>query len=161
MVMAAAAVITRFFTLRHLIFTQRIKAFFGAIAFIRCTRDQHLINHGVVAVKTFGLEIRAFVPLQIEPVHTIHNGFNCFRRGALEIGVFNTQYELTFVVACKKPGIESGTCTTDVQIACRARREASFDFHEMALRYKDAGNRQILGKKQWAIFYHCGGIPQC
>ncbi|PUB50005.1 hypothetical protein AC520_3565 [Enterobacter sp. OLF] len=31
----------------------------------------------------------------------------------------------------------------------------------MALRYKDAGNRQIPGKKQWAIFYHCGGIPQC
>ena len=82
-------------------------------------------------------------------------------RGALKIGVFNTQHELTFVVACEKPGIESGTCTTDVQIACRARREASFDFHEMALRYKDAGNRQILGKKRWAIFYHCGGIPQC
>ncbi|EGK58778.1 hypothetical protein HMPREF9086_3271 [Enterobacter hormaechei ATCC 49162] len=31
----------------------------------------------------------------------------------------------------------------------------------MALRYIDAGNRQILGRKQWAIFYHCGPIPQC
>jgi hypothetical protein len=31
----------------------------------------------------------------------------------------------------------------------------------MALRYKDAGNRQILGEKQWAIFYHCEAIPQC
>nr|VUD32291.1 Uncharacterised protein [Raoultella sp. NCTC 9187] len=132
--MAAATVVARFLAVCHLLFAQRVEALFRAVAFIGRTRFQHFINNGVVAVKTFSLEIRTFVPLQIQPVHPIHNGFDCFRRGALEIGVFNTQYKLTIVVAGKKPGVESSTRAANVQIACRAGREASFDFHEMALR---------------------------
>ena len=80
MAVAAAPVITRLFTLCHLLFTQRVQTFFGAIAFISGTRCQHFINDGVIPVKTFGLEVRTFIPFQIQPVHSIHDGFNCFRR---------------------------------------------------------------------------------
>ncbi len=130
----ATPVITRLLAFRHLIFTQLLQTLFRAVAFIGCSRLQHLVNHRVIAIKTFGLEIWAFVPFQVQPVHTIHDGFNGFRRGTLKIGVFNTQHEFTAVVTCEKPGIKSSTRAADVQITCRARREASFDFHEMALR---------------------------
>ncbi|MPM99987.1 hypothetical protein SDC9_147182 [bioreactor metagenome] len=131
---APGTVVARLFTLRHLLFTQCVQAFFGAVTFIGRARFQHLINHCVITIETFSLEVRTFVPFQTQPVHTVHNGFDSFRRGTFEIGVFNTQHKLTAVITCKKPGVESSTRTTDVQIACRAWREASFDFHEMALR---------------------------
>ncbi|CCJ99025.1 conserved hypothetical protein [Cronobacter malonaticus 507] len=129
MAVAATAVITRLFALRHLLFAQRFQTLFRAIAFICRTRRQHFINHRVVAIEAFGLEIRAFIPLQAQPVHPIHNGFDGFRRGALKIGVFNTQHKFATLIAGEKPGIKSGTGATDVQIAGRAWREAGFDFH--------------------------------
>ena len=104
---AAAAVVTRLLTVRHLLFAQRVQTLFRAVAFICGACFQHFINHRVVAIKTFGLEVRAFIPFQIQPVHAIHNGFNSFRSGAFEIGVFNTQHKLTAMIACKKPGIKS------------------------------------------------------
>ena len=79
-VMAATTVITRFFAFCHLLFAQRIQTLPGAVALIGRACHQHLVNYGVIAVKTFGLEVWAFVPRQIQPVHPIHNGFNCFRR---------------------------------------------------------------------------------
>ena len=105
MAVAAATVVTWLLTVCHLLFAQCVQTLFGAIAFIRGTGFQHLINHGVVAIKTFGLEVRTFIPFQIQPIHAIHNGFNSFRSGAFEIGVFNTQHKLTVMVTCKKPGI--------------------------------------------------------
>ena len=80
MAMAAAAVITRFFTFCHLLFTQRLKTLFGAVAFIRRTRFKHFIDNRVITIETFGLEIRALIPLQAQPVHAIHNCFDGFRR---------------------------------------------------------------------------------
>ncbi len=133
MIVAAATVVTWLFIIRHLLFAQSFQTFFRAVALISCTRFKHVINNRVIAIKTFGLEIRAFIPLQIKPVHTIHNGFDCFRRGTFEIGIFDTQHKLTALVASKQPGIESSTRAADVQIASRAWREASFDFHEVAL----------------------------
>ncbi|CCK07946.1 conserved hypothetical protein [Cronobacter sakazakii 696] len=129
MAVAATAVVTRLFTLRHLLFAQRFQTLFRAIAFICRTRRQHFINDRVVAIEAFGLEIRAFIPLQAQPVHPIHNGFDGFRRGALKIGVFDTQHKFAALIAGEKPGIKSGTGATDVQIAGRAWREAGFDFH--------------------------------
>ncbi len=132
--MAAATVIARLLAVGHLLFTQRLQTLFRAVATVGGAHFQHVVNNCIVAVETFGLEIRTFIPLQIQPVHAIHNGFDSLWRRAFEIGVFNTQHKLTVLVTCEKPGIESGTRPTDVQIAGRAWREASFDFHEMALR---------------------------
>ncbi|STW05540.1 Uncharacterised protein [Klebsiella grimontii] len=78
--MAAATVVARLFTFRHLFFTQRFQALFGAVAFIGRARLQHFINDGVVAIKTLGLEVRTLIPFQAQPVHTIHDGFNGLRR---------------------------------------------------------------------------------
>ena len=161
MAVAAATVITRLLTFRHLLFAQRFQALFRAIAFISSALFQHLIDHRVVAIKTFGLVVRTFIPLQAQPVHAIHNGFDSFRRGTLKIGVFNTQHELTAVVTCKKPGVKSSTRAANVQIACWAWREASFDFHEMALRLERCRQPANPGKIEWAIFYHSRLIPQC
>ncbi len=147
--MAAAAIVTRLLTLRHLLFAQRFQTLFRAIAFVSGTGFQHLIDYVVITIETFGLEIGAFVPLQIQPVHAIHDGFNCFRGGAFEIGVFNTQHKLTAVVTGKKPGIESSTRTANVQIAGWAWREASFDFHELALRLI---KMPIAGNVRWKLW---------
>ncbi|SAP49591.1 Uncharacterised protein [Klebsiella oxytoca] len=147
--MAAATVITRLFAFCHLFFTQRFQTLFRAIAFIGRARLQHFINDGVIAIKTLGLEVRALIPFQAQPVHTIHDGFNGLRRGALKIGIFNTQHKLTAVVTCKKPGIESSTRAANVQIACRAGREASFDFHEVALRLIKVPTR---GSVRWILW---------
>lgn len=102
----ATPVITRLLAFRHLIFTQLLQTLFRAVAFIGRSRLQHLVNHRVIAIKTFGLEIWAFVPFRVQPVHTIHDGFNGFRRGTLKIGVFNTQHELTAVVTCESENKE-------------------------------------------------------
>ena len=50
MTVAAATVVTRLLTVCHLLFTQRVQTFFGAVTFIRGTGFQHLINHGVVGI---------------------------------------------------------------------------------------------------------------
>ena len=44
-------------------------------------------------------------------------------------GLVETQHKLAAVVTSKKPGIESSTSATDVQIARWAWCKASFDFH--------------------------------
>ncbi|MNT42013.1 hypothetical protein D3C72_1784100 [compost metagenome] len=62
---AAVAVVTRFFTVFHLLFTQRFQTFLRAIAFISSSLHQHVVNHRVITVKTLGLEVRAFVPIQV------------------------------------------------------------------------------------------------
>ncbi|EID67329.1 hypothetical protein ECW26_21500 [Escherichia coli W26] len=65
------------------------------------------------------------------------------------------------MVTCKKPGVKSSTRAANVQIACWAWREASFDFHEMALRLERCRQPANPGKIEWAIFYHSRLIPQC
>ena len=55
--MAAAAIVTRLLTLRHLLFAQRFQTFFRAIAFVSGTGFQHLIDYVVITIETFGLEI--------------------------------------------------------------------------------------------------------
>ncbi|MOA14742.1 hypothetical protein D3C78_1348630 [compost metagenome] len=62
---AAVAVVTRFFAVFHLLFTQRFQTFLRAIAFIGGILHQHVVNHRVIAVKTLGLEVRAFIPIQV------------------------------------------------------------------------------------------------
>ncbi len=129
MAVTAAAVVTWLFVVGHLLFTQRFQTFFRAVAFIGCARFQHFINDRVVTIKTFCLVVRAFIPVEAQPVHAIHDGFDSFRRGALQIRIFNAQHELALVVTGKEPGVKCGTSATYMQIASRAGREACFDFH--------------------------------
>ncbi|MNC51556.1 hypothetical protein D3C75_1008510 [compost metagenome] len=78
MTVTAAAVIAWLVAIRHLFFTQRFKAFFRAVAFVRCTSFQHLVDNRVITIKTFGLVVRTFIPLKTQPIHTIHNSFDSF-----------------------------------------------------------------------------------
>lgn len=148
------------FVIRHLVFTQRFQTLFRAIAFIRSAVFQHFVDHAVIAVKTFGLEIRAFIPVQIQPVHAIHNRVDSFLSGTLEIGVFDTQHKLTAKVAGKEPGIECGTGATDVQIAGRAWGKTGFDFHPGATLITQRQETLLLINKKWLTFYHSALIPQ-
>ncbi|MNN84941.1 hypothetical protein D3C81_2021570 [compost metagenome] len=62
---AAMTVIAWFLAVFHLLFTQRFQAFFRTIALIGRSLLQHFINDRVVAIETFGLEVRTFIPIQI------------------------------------------------------------------------------------------------
>lgn len=145
--MAAAAIVTRLHPSPSAL-AQRFQTFFRAIAFVSGTGFQHLIDYVVITIETFGLEIGAFVPLQIQPVHAIHDGFNCFRversRSVSSIRSTNSPPWLR-----AKSRIESSTRTANVQIAGWAWREASFDFHELALRLI---KMPIAGNVRWKLW---------
>lgn len=97
MVVTATPVVTRLFATSHLIFAQLLQTLLGAIALIGGPLLQHLIDHLIVAIETLGLIIRTLIPIQIQPVHPIHDGVDGFLGGTLQIGIFNAQNKLPWL----------------------------------------------------------------
>ncbi len=127
--MAALAVVTGLLAVGHLAFAQRFQALLGAVALVGAAIRQHLIDQAVVAIETLGLVVGALIPVQLQPFHTLDDGVDRLLGGTFQIGILDTQHELTALILCKQPGIECGTGTADMQEAGRAGSKTGFDFH--------------------------------
>lgn len=128
-VVAALAVVTGLLAVGHLAFAQCFQTLFGAVALVGAAIGQHLVDQTVVAIEALGLVVGALIPVQLQPFHALNDGVDRLLSGTFQVGILDTQHELTALVLCKQPGIECGTGTADMQKAGRAGSKTGFDFH--------------------------------
>ena len=72
-------------------------------------------------------DVRAFVPLEAEPLQPFVNGGHRFLGVSLNVGVFDTQHEFAAVMPRKEPIKQRGTRPADVQIASGRGSETNAD----------------------------------
>src|SRR5437667_8023007 len=96
-------------------------------------------------------DVRAFAPVQAEPLQPFVNGGHCFLGVSLDVGVFDAQHEFSAMVPRKKPIEQRSACPADVQIASRRGGETNADFrrHSIVILSESEGSR-----KSWMIL--CG-----
>ncbi|MNU98224.1 hypothetical protein D3C71_883290 [compost metagenome] len=128
-VVTALAVIAGLLAIGHLAFAQRLQPLLGAEALVGTTVGQHLVDDAVIAIETLGLVVGALIPVQLQPFHALNDGVDRLLSGTFQIGILDTQHELTALALRKQPGIECGTGTANMQEAGRAGSKTGFDFH--------------------------------
>src|SRR5437667_12892934 len=83
-------------------------------------------------------DVRAFAPVQAEPLQPFVNGGHCFLGVALDVGVFDAEHEFSAMVPRKKPIEERSARPADVQMASRRGGETNADFRaHLATDYTD------------------------
>jgi len=80
----------------------------------------------------------ALIPFQLEPFHSVQNGFDGIFRRSKYVCILNPEDELTTVMPRKEPVEEGRACAADVKIAGGAGRETGDDrLHEILDSFSD------------------------
>ncbi len=94
-----------------------LQLFRGAEAGVGVPRAFKLRRHRAIAVQPVGLVKWPFVPVESQPLHALQDRRRQFRPGAVGIGVLNPQNKDAVHASREQPVVESGACSTDVQVA--------------------------------------------
>ena len=74
--------------------------------------------------------MRAFVPIDPEPLESLINRSRGFLGIAFGVGVFDAQNQFAAVVVNEKPIEQSGARAADVKITSRRRSKSNSNFHK-------------------------------
>ena len=72
--------------------------------------------------------MRAFIPIQAEPLQSFVNRCHRFLGVSFDVGVFDAQHEFTAVMPRKQPVEQRGARPSNVQVASRRGSETNADF---------------------------------
>ena len=126
---AVVAVVTRLEVGGHRRLAHGLELFLGFVGVIGGAVGDHLFRDLAVAVQAVGLEDRAFVVVQAQPVHGFQDGVDGGLGAALAVGVFHAQDELATAAARLQVAVQRRAGAADVQETSRAGGEAGAAGH--------------------------------
>src|SRR5438132_8533379 len=90
-------------------------------------------------------DVRAFVPLQAQPLQSLINGGHRFLGVSLDIRVFDAQHEFPAVMPRKQPVEQRGARPANVQVAGGrgGETDADFRFHSVVILSESEGSRKF------------------
>ena len=141
---APAPVVAGLLAARGLLLAHGFQFFLAGVAVVSLAFLEQLLEHFAVAIHALHLVERAFVVVQPEPRHGVQNDLGVFRRGALQVGILDAQYEGALVAPGEGPGKQRGAGAAEVQVAGGAGSETGTDH-----------GHGVLGEK--AAFYAMTG----
>ena len=98
-----------------------LQVFRGAVAVIGRALGQQAVDIFPIEAQPLGLVVRAFVPLEAQPVHGIQNFFDKLCFGTFLIGIFDAQDKGAVKMAGDEPVEQGGMGAAQMQRARGAR----------------------------------------
>ena len=102
-----------------------LQVFFGAEAFICLAGSQQTVCRCHMLLSKFRLKIRAFIPVEPQPLQAVDDTVNGCLGRSLFVGIFNAQNQFAVMLPGKQPVEQHCPGPADVKITRGAGREAN------------------------------------
>ena len=114
MIFAARSIVNWFTTSGERCLTFGLNFFDRAVTAVGFSYTEQSFGGFLIQARALALKIRAFIPVQPEPVQGIKNFFELCLGRALTVGIINTQDERAALLLGIEVGKKCGTCAADM-----------------------------------------------